>query len=549
MKRQQIVLSIVLGVFGTTAYCSSSAMAQCDPEPVDPEPTAHRYVVRFKDEMVPVSADARQLGALRAAAVSVGGRANRIRRTALGAHVVQFAGVDDAAVARIVRDLRLRTDVEYAVEDRLMKTAFTPNDTLFPQLWGLANTAAGISSSLAWDRSTGSNNVIAVIDTGITAHPDLNANRLPGYDFVSDLSRSNDGSGRDSDASDPGNFYILPFSCGAYRPSVWHGTHVSGTVAAVGNNGLGVIGVAYGAKILPVRVLGAGGGDSSDIADGIVWAAGGNVPGVPANPNPASVINLSLGGGGACGPVERTAIDYALSRGVAVVVAAGNSNLDASSFTPASCSGVITVAATSSTGARASFSNYGPLVEIAAPGVGIKSTYNSGPQGPGAATYSDLDGTSMAAPHVAGVVALMQSIYPRPPGKVTEILQRTAKPFPMPCAQGCGAGIVNADAATRAAGSWPLAMFNAVASTSCPSTIMLYTLNSTSADPNNDITSYLWNFGDGRTSTAVSPTVKYSTLGPRTVKLTVTDSMGNSSSESMLIGYYCQNPPSNPPTT
>jgi serine protease len=550
MKRERVFLTIMLGLLGTTAYCSSSAMAQCDPDPPrDTMPLAHRYVVRFKDELAQANTDARQLGALHAAAQSVGGRANRIRRTALGAHVVQFKGVNDAAVARIVRNIRLRSDVEYAIEDRLMKPTFTPNDTLFPQLWGLANSAAGISSSLAWDRTNGSNNVIAVVDTGITAHPDLDANRLPGYDFVSDISRSNDGTGRDSDASDPGDFSIIPGGCGAYWPSTWHGTHVSGTVAAVGNNGVGVIGVAYGAKILPVRVLGAQGGTYSDVADGIVWAAGGSVPGVPVNPNPATVINLSLGGGGACGPVERTAIDYAISRGVAVVVAAGNANIDASSFTPASCPGVITVAATSSTGARASFSNYGPLVEIAAPGVAIKSAYNSGLLTPGVATYGDLDGTSMAAPHVAGVVALMQSIYPRPPGKVTEILQRTAKPFPIPCVQGCGAGIVNADAAVRAAESWPLAMFNAVASSSCPSTTMLYSLSSTSVDPNNDIASYLWNFGDGRTSTVMSPTVKYSTLGPRTVRLTVTDSAGNSSSESMLIGYYCQNPPSSPPTT
>jgi len=305
--------------------------------------------------------------------------------------------------------------------------------------------------------------VAAVIDTGYRPHADLAANLLPGYDMIADTFVSNDGNGRDSDASDPGDA-IAAGECGGGDPpqdydSSWHGTHVAGTIAAVTNNGNGVSGVAYNAKIVPVRVLGKCGGYTSDIADGIVWASGGTVGSLPLNANPARVLNLSLGGSGSCDSTSQNAINSARSRGAVVVVAAGNSNANASGFSPANCSGVITVAATNRSGGRAYYSNYGSIVAVAAPGGdvrssaanGILSTLNNGATAPGADAYAYYQGTSMAAPHVAGVVALMLAKNPAlTPDEVAARLKSSTRAFPATCSQ-CGSGIVDASAAVDAA--------------------------------------------------------------------------------------------------
>ena len=246
------------------------------------------------------------------------------------------------------------------------------------------------------------------------------------------------------------------------RNSSWHGTHVAGTISAITNNGQGVAGVARSARILPVRVLGKCGGLLSDITDGMRWAAGLSSPGVPNNANPARVLNLSLGGGGACGPTYADAISAVRQQGATIVVAAGNSDSDASGFRPANCDGVITVAATNRQGGRASYSNFGNVVEIAAPGGetrpnladGVLSTLNTGTTTPGADNYQFYQGTSMATPHVAGVAALLYGINPSfTPDQIVAVLQRTPQPFPAvgtPCNTSiCGAGILNAAAAVN----------------------------------------------------------------------------------------------------
>jgi serine protease len=231
---------------------------------------------------------------------------------------------------------------------------------------------------------------------------------------------------------------------------------VSGTIAARTNNSLGVAGVAFNARIVPARVLGKCGGFTSDIADAIVWTSGGTVSGVPANANPAKVLSISLGGSGACDTTTQNAINSARSRGANVVVAAGNSNANSANFTPANCSGVVTVAAVGRNGGKASYSNFGATVEVAAPGGSggvnsVLSTLNAGSTSPGADSYALYNGTSMATPHVSGVVALMLSVKPTlTPDQVTSILQSTARAFPATCSQ-CGAGIVNASAAVDAA--------------------------------------------------------------------------------------------------
>lgn len=337
--------------------------------------------------------------------------------------------------------------------------AFVPTDPYYASstLWGLDGTY-GVKAPDAWALTRGSSNVVvAVVDTGSTVHPDLAGQTVAGYDMISDLAVAVDGTGRDSDPSDPGDSY-------GGSGSSWHGTHVAGTINAVANNGIGVVGVAPDVKVQHVRVLGSGGGYTSDIVAGITWASGGSIAGVPANPTPARVINMSLGGYGGCTADWQTAIDAAVARGTVVVVAAGNSGADASGFSPASCKNVLTVAATGSDGKRAGFSNFGSMVEIAGPGVAIMSTLNSGLTTVGSPSYASYSGTSMATPHVAGVVALMLSRDPSlTPAQVSSRVTTAANTTAFPggacdaiASNTCGAGIVNAGR-LLALGSSPVA--------------------------------------------------------------------------------------------
>ncbi|GAB3458979.1 S8 family peptidase [Massilia terrae] len=378
-----------------------------------------------------------------------------------GAHVMQLdhkMSLDEAQA--MAADLMAGDpSVEYAEPDRIMTAQFTPNDPQYSNQWDYYDATGGLRLPAAWDKSTGAGINVAVIDTGYRPHADLSGQILPGYDFISSATIANDGNGRDSDASDPGD-WAPAGSCGtgvpsSDQPSSWHGTHVAGTIAALTNNGVGVAGVAYGAKIVPARVLGRCGGYTSDIADAMIWASGGTISGVPDNANRARVLNLSLGGSGACDSTTQNAINSARSRGSVVVVAAGNSNVNASNASPANCQGVIVVAATNRAGGKASYSNYGAIVTVAAPGGdstgGILSTLNAGTTTPAGDTYAYYMGTSMATPHVAGVVALMLSKNPSlTPDDVAARLKATARPFPAACS-GCGAGIVDASAAVTAA--------------------------------------------------------------------------------------------------
>ncbi len=378
-----------------------------------------------------------------------------------------------STVSTIAEQLLSLPEVAYAEPDLLMTSLLTPNDPNYDSQWHyFAPTAGtyGINLPAAWDKSTGAASVVvAVIDTGITNHADLAGRTVPGYDFIVDSRIGNDGNGRDNDATDAGDWITASESASGFfagcqvRNSSWHGTHVAGTIGAATNNEVGVAGINWQAKLLPVRVLGKCGGYSSDIIDGIRWAAGLSVSGVPANANPARVINLSLGGSGTCGTAYQSAINAAVSAGTVIVVAAGNSNANAANFTPASCANVITVAATNRNGGRAYYSNYGTTVEISAPGGdtstgasnGILSTLNSGTTVPAAANYAYYQGTSMATPHVAGVVSLLFSVNAGlTPAQVTTLLQGNITPFPSGSScttTNCGPGILNAATAVAAA--------------------------------------------------------------------------------------------------
>jgi len=358
-----------------------------------------------------------------------------------GAYLYRIdSDVDPRTVAA---ELSRRPEVRWAQPNYILHAFRTPNDEFYSYQWHYPL----MHLPEAWDIETGVGRVVkvAVLDTGAVPHPDLDANLLwsEGYDFVSDPRMSGDGDGRDPDPTDVGGSY--------------HGTHVAGTIAAVTNNGVGVAGVSWGAKVVPVRVLGPEGGSVADIVDALRWVADRGV----------EVVNMSLGGGGSCAenPAMQEAIDYALSKGVVVVVAAGNDNADASGYSPASCSGVITVGAVDLTGGRAPYSNYGPAVEVMAPGGNTEMDANGDGYADGVLStvwddetgeygYAFYQGTSMATPHVAGLVALLKA-HNRDltPAQVKDILMRTADPIWCDVPDGCGAGLVNAAAALRAAGS------------------------------------------------------------------------------------------------
>ncbi len=460
--RQRALVVLGASVLSTLLLATPAFAGDVQLSGLSSAPTHQRFIVKYKDGSTEVATPTALASSLKAAAAAVPaaqGRAlglQKLRQLAIGPTVVKAdRPLDRAEAELLMRRLAADPSVEYVEVDQLMQATLVPNDTRFSEQWGFGTSNASINVRPAWDKATGTGVVVAVIDTGITNHPDLNANILPGYDFISDAAMARDGGGRDNNPNDEGDWYAAN-ECGSGIPasnSSWHGTHVAGTVAAVTNNSTGVAGTAFNAKVVPVRVLGKCGGYTSDIADAIVWASGGTVSGVPANANPAEVINMSLGGGGSCSTTYQTAINGAVSRGTTVVVAAGNSNTNVSSSVPANCANVIAVAATTSAGARASFSNYGTGIDISAPGQGILSTLNSGTTVPGSASYASYNGTSMAAPHVAGVVALVQSVAPTAlsPASIESLLKSTARPLPGACSGGCGAGIVDADAAVTAA--------------------------------------------------------------------------------------------------
>lgn len=477
--------------------------------------------------------------------------ARQLRRMAIGADVVQMSRkLDRAEASAFMRQLAADPNVEYVEVDVRMRALATPNDTYYSQQWHYFDNVAGINLPTAWDKTTGSGVTVAVIDTGIAAHSDMTANLVGGYDFISDSWVARDGNGRDSNPKDEGDWSPVDGDCGAgsyASNSSWHGTHVTGTIAAVTNNSKGVAGIAYGAKVQPLRVLGRCGGSLSDIADAIIWASGGSVPGLPANPTPAKVINMSLGGQSSCPQTYQNAINTAISRGVTIVVAAGNSNNDASYETPANCPGVITVGAVNKSGARSIYgggqaSSFGNVVDIAAPGSDVLSLGNTGTTTQSTETYVFKPGTSMATPHVAGVVALMQSVRgssPLTPSQVESIIKNTAKPFPTTPNVSLGAGIVNAAAAVTAAQGGgggtnqpPVAGFTSSVNS------LTATFTDTSTDSDGTIASRSWDFGDGTGSTTTNPSHTYATAGTYTVKLTVTDNNGasNTRSASVTVG-------------
>lgn len=401
----------------------------------DVEVVPGEVVVKFKDTLLQSQSTLQVAGIPLALVRTVGLNSLSLYRA---------EGLSQAETMTLVAILRARADVEDAFPNWILHAFKTPNDELYPFQWHYE----AFNLPNAWDIEDGSSNpvIVAIVDTGIIPHPDLVPNLLPGFDFVD----------RDTDPTDGGG------------KTGYHGAHVAGTVAAASNNSLGVAGVSWGAKIVPVRVLGAtGSGSFVNIIDGIIWAAGNpeNEPGLPANPNPAKVVNLSLGGniGEPCPQALNFTFGQLVKSGAILVAAAGNDNINAANSFPANCSNVITVGATGPSNTRAPYSNFGSVIDVMAPGgdtsrtleiqgktvvAGVLSTLRD--DNSGQFTYSFFQGTSMAAPHVSGLVALMLA---REPGlsfaQVKARLQAAATALDAsscgrPTGSDCGAGFINA---------------------------------------------------------------------------------------------------------
>lgn len=322
----------------------------------------------------------------------------------------------DKKVLKALKRSPLSKDTEYIEANYIYRASDVPDDPQYNKQWNFRT----INVEQAWDETKGAGVTVAVIDTGVSKVPDLKLTKfVDGYDFVNDKDDASDDNG--------------------------HGTHVAGTIAQSTNNGYGVAGIAYEASIMPLKVLsGGGGGTIADIAEAIKFAAD----------NGADIINMSLGGGGDSNMMKE-AIEYAYSKGVTIVAAAGNEGRNAASY-PARYPQVISVSATDATGQKASYSNFGAGVDLAAPGGSgtdeagriIQNTINPAT---GETVFVGFQGTSMAAPHVAGVAALIRSTGVDTPEEILGILKQSSREVTEDHLNHYGAGHLDANAAVQLA--------------------------------------------------------------------------------------------------
>ena len=482
-----------------------------------PEPSAQGLIVRLKDAPSHERLQSRSAdGLVEREAVrwqrvladsglsgTSGQRQPGLRAVGRDQQLLDFGrSLSAAEVAQLKARLLQRADVAWVEANVRERRLQVPTDPRYPSQWWLRE-AGGTNANAIADRlrgvpgflrawqsglagSTGRPAaVVAVLDTGITAHPDLEGRILPGYDFVSETAYSNDGNGRDADPTDPGDWVSssdrndAAFKDCEIEDSSWHGTIISALVAAATNNGVGVAGINQDGRVLPVRVAGKCGAAVADIIDGMRWAAGLSVAGVPSNPNPARIINISFGGSAACGDAYLSAINELRAAGAIVVAAAGNEF--GAPTRPASCSGAVGVVALNRDGFKTNYSNFGSV--LSASGIatvggddsaggwgdlltdgGLFTAWNDGFRQVGTPGYSSMYGTSFSAPLVAGAASLMLSVNPAlTAAQLVDGLRRSARPHvtsprigtcssanPGRCictTDTCGAGILDAEQA------------------------------------------------------------------------------------------------------
>ncbi|MGB2748548.1 MAG: S8 family serine peptidase, partial [Thiofilum sp.] len=486
-------------------------------------------------------------------------------------HILKLPQALTEQEARLyAQQIALNPEVEIAEPDSLRYPAtITPNDPNFYRqtyLQDYSSSVVGLNLPSAWQITTGSADItVAVLDTGLVDHSDILTNvwgqqvSTSGYDFISDPTQAADGNGRDSNPFDEGDQSVSDGS------SSWHGLFVAGIIGAKGNNSLGMTGISWNGRLLNVRVLGKGGGLTSDIADAMRWAAGLSAANVPTNTHPAKVINLSLGTVGTCSATEQSAINDALAQGVVVVVAAGNQNIDTSQFTPANCQGVIVVGALDNNGARASYSNYGTKVDLSTPGT-VYSLTNLGAQTPilggSGDAYAYGYGTSFAAPLVSGTVSLMLAANSKLtdgtvakttiPTLIKMKLRESTRAFSNIAQPAClvgstnttcpagGTGILDVWAAVKAVSTAPTANAGTNQNTT-PNTKV--TLNGLNSSDDGSIVRYQWVQTAGSSvtlsnaSSALPSFTSAATPSTYTFALTVTDDVGLTSAADTVTIY------------
>lgn len=511
-----------------------------------------------------------------------------------GLHVLKAERLPGETFAEQLERVRADADVEFAEPDLRRYPHAVPNDPLYTGQWYLrsaADTPSAVNAEAAWDAGVGNAGVvIAVVDTGVLFdHPDLRRAHLggrilPGYDFISNAAAANDGNGRDADASDAGDWVTQQEArqgafagCDAGNSS-WHGTRVAGIIGALTNNSEGLAGSTWMPWILPVRALGKCGGYDSDIIEAMAWAGGLHVNGVPDNPYPAKIENLSLGAPGACSAAYGSVIAALAERGVLVVVSAGNEGGPVAS--PANCAGVAAVTGLRHAGTKVGFASLGPQVVVGAPGgncvnvsggpclYSIDTTYNTGTQTPSSHAYTNQTnvnvGTSFSAPIVAGIAGLMagangnlgaaQLIARLREGAVTPFPVSADPAVPMcrvptgrndlqtsecSCTTStCGAGMANASRSLAAA-LRPIAALSAPAAVAPGVSVVLSGAGSAGAC-GRTIVSYAWAIAAGAgvltgPDNTPATSVDAPATGSFTVRLTVTDDAGRRDSAEIVV--------------
>jgi serine protease len=621
-------LAIGAGVGVAHAATATTAAAAQAASAAEASSQSARVIVKFKPGSSLISTVIAPTSAAPERAKALGRRMGMNFRAGIAlserSQVVTASGMTSRQLAQ---RLAAESDVEYAVEDQRRYRLAVPNDPLYgpnqtaPALtvgqWYLrppsSDIPAAINAEGAWDITTGSPSVVvAVLDSGVRYdHADLAGNLLPGYDMIADVPTGNDGDGRDADASDPGDWVTSQeafrsggdFAGCEVESSSWHGTQISGIVAALTNNGLGMASVGRTVKVLPVRVLGKCGGRDSDIQAAMRWAVGLPVPGVPMNPNPDKILNLSLGSSGSCGSAYVDAINAVNATGALIVSSAGNS-AGHSVSTPANCPGIIAVGGLRHVGTKVGFSDVGTEIALSAPAGNcvtssgtcqypILTTSDAGTTTPSvnSSIYTDGGadaslGTSFSAPLVAATAALVWSAQPQlTRDEVRQILLTSARPFPtsgagtsdnntavpMCHAPGsddqlecycttdtCGAGMLDAAGATSLATT---GLFGRITSTPTPAVaaepVQLSASTSVVAT-GRTIASYAWSIADGGgivsaftgPTNAASATVTPTVNGRFTVSLTIVDSTGVSSTVSgaIAVGPLATSTSTTPPT-